>query len=139
MLVPFSIFMIFKKVPFGYHFLQKAEFGYAAFLGGTSLSRPCFSRNHSNHRAVGTYWCLERHSFDGDWFIFDFCNVLCNKFITFLHKTLVNAQPLSPPVFEKIAPHFQKERVSLFWFLTLAFFVFFIFSLIFAYPFPPLR
>ena len=69
-----------------------------------------FSRNHSNPCAVGTSWLLKGHFFDGDWLICCFgcvslCSVLYNIFITLFHKTLVNAQPLSPPFFEEIAAH----------------------------------
>ena len=104
-LVPFLIFMIFKKGTFGQLFsLEKITFRFPAVLPVASFSRPCFSRNHSNYCAVGTDWFLKRHVFDGDWLIFDFfyfslCYVLCNMFITCLHKTSVNAQPLSPPTF----------------------------------------
>ena len=31
---------------------------------------PLFSRNHSNYCAVGTWWRLKGHFFDGDWVIF---------------------------------------------------------------------
>ena len=73
-------------------FHQKAEFGHAAFLDGTSLSRPCFSRNHSNYCAVGAYWFLKGHFFDGDWLNFSFfcfssCYVLYAIFIKFVDKT----------------------------------------------------
>ena len=51
-------------------------------------------------------------------------------FINFVHRTSVNAQPLSPPFFEKISPHFQKYVFvhvgSLRWrFLTCSYFCWF--------------
>ena len=58
-------------------------------------------------------------------------------FITFVEKTSVNAQPLSPPIFEKIAPDFKNNVFSYFASLRLRFLYFFIFSLIFGWPFPP--
>ena len=78
-----------KKHPLDYLFQQKAEFGHAAFPGGTSLSRPCFARDHSNYCAVGAYWFLKGHLFDGDLLIFSFvcfslCYVLNAMFIIYL-------------------------------------------------------
>jgi hypothetical protein len=58
-------------------------------------------------------------------------------FITFVEKTSVNAQPLSPPIFEKIAPDFKNKVFSYFAYLRLRFLYFFIFLLIFGCPFPP--
>ena len=55
-------------------------------------------------------------------FCFSLCYVLYVMFITFVEKTWVNAQPLSPPIFEKIAPDFKKQRFFLFCFFTFAFF-----------------
>ena len=50
-------------------------------------SRPWFSRNHSNYRAVGTSWLLKGHLFDVHWLLFCFCcvslcSVLYNMFNT---------------------------------------------------------
>ena len=75
-----------------------------------SWSRPCFSRNHSNYWVVGTYCFFKGRFSDGDRFIFDVFYVslryvLYNMSITFLQKNLVNAHPLSPQFFEKVAPH----------------------------------
>ena len=55
--------------------------------------------------------------FDADWLIFCFfsypvCYLLHNIFITIFHDTTINAQPLSPPIFEKIAPPFKKQVSS---------------------------
>ena len=39
---------------------------------------PLFSQNHGNYYAVGTWWLLKGHFFDGDWLIFCFFSVsLC--------------------------------------------------------------
>jgi hypothetical protein len=70
-------------------------------------------------------------------FCFSLCYVLYVIFITFVEKTSVNAQPLSPPIFEKIAPDFKNNVFSYFAYLRLRFLYFFIFSLIFGCPFPP--
>ena len=40
------------------------------------------------------------------------CYVLYPILITFVDKTTVNAQSLSPPTFEKIAPHFENNVFS---------------------------
>ena len=54
-LVPFSILMVFKKAPFGTPFSLKKQFSISPPSSRTSFcSRPCFSRNNSNPRAVGT-------------------------------------------------------------------------------------
>ena len=45
-------------------------------------------------------------------------------FITFVEKASVNAQPLSPPNFEKIVPHFKNNVFSYFGSLRLRFFTF---------------
>ena len=77
-----------KRLPFDYLFRQKAEFGHAAFPEGASLSRPCFSRNHSNYCAVGTYWFLKRHFSDGDWLNFVFLYFFCAMFYIILLSLL---------------------------------------------------
>ena len=107
-----------------------------------SLSRPCFSRNHNSYCAVWTKCLKQNHFFDEAWlllilFCFSLCYVLYAIFITFVDKTTVNAQPLSPPIFEKIAPHFKNNVFSYFGSLRLRFLYFFIFVLIFGCPFPP--
>ena len=58
--------------------------------------------------------------------------------LSHLLEKSVNAQPLSPPIFEKIAPDFKNNVFSYFASLRLHFLYFFIFSLIFGCPFPPL-
>ena len=55
-------------------------------------------------------------------FCFSLCYVLYVIFITFVENTSVNAQPLSPPIFQKIAPDF-KNKVFLCCFFTFAFFI----------------
>ena len=85
-----------------------------------------FSRNHSNPCAVGTSCFKKHHFFDDDWLLFRFvcfslCYVLYVIFITFVEKTSANAQPLSPPIFEKIAPDFKNNVFSYFASLRLRF------------------
>ena len=79
------------------------------------LNRPCFSLNHSNYAAVGPYWILKRRiwmkvcTFFHIFLIFRLYMV--SPFFTPLfHKTTVNVQPLSPPVFNKIATHSKNLR-----------------------------
>ena len=55
------------------------------------------------------------------------CCVLYDILITFVDKTPLNAQPLSPPIFEKIAPHFKNNVFSYFGSLRLYFLNFHIF------------
>ena len=70
---------------------------------------PLFPRSHSNYCAVGTWWFLKGHSFDGDWLILclvcvSLCSVLYNMLITiFKNETSANAQPLNTPMFEEFA------------------------------------
>ena len=53
-------------------------------------------------------------------------------------QNTVNAQPSSPPMFEKIVPYF-KQKFFFFWgSLRLRFYNLFVFVLIFGCPFPPL-
>ena len=59
-LVPFSIFGISKKAPFGRHFRANVVKKLNFFPPERSLNRPCFSLNHSNYAAVGPYWILKR-------------------------------------------------------------------------------
>ena len=78
-----------------------------------SQDGPSFSRNHGNCCAVGTYWSLKGRLLAQVWPHFLFVllflwYVLYNILITSVHKSSVNAKPLSPPFFEKIAPHFKK-------------------------------
>jgi hypothetical protein len=58
-------------------------------------------------------------------------------YMSFLSHLLINAQPLSPPIFEKIAPYFKNNVFSYFGCLRLRFLYLFIFVLIFGCPFPP--
>jgi hypothetical protein len=79
--------------------------------------------------------------FDDDWLLFRFfgfslCYVLYVIFITFVEKTLVNAQPLSPPSFEKTAPDL-KTMFFLFCFFTFALFILFHIFVNFRLPLPP--
>ena len=89
-----------------------------------------------------TYLFLEGHFFDGYWLFFSFfcfslCYVLYYIIITFFRKnTTVNAQPLSPPNFEKIVPLKNQKSVSHVGSLRSRFFNLFIFLLIFGYPLP---
>ena len=64
---------------------------------------------------------FKRSFFDGDWLIsvvFVFVLSFIQQFITFRHRASVNAQPLSPPIYEKITPH-KKIIVSHFGVLRL--------------------
>ena len=62
---------------------------------------------------------------------------LCTSCITVVDNTIVNAQPLSTPVFEKIAPYFRKEK-KLIWFFTFVFcFLLFHIFVDFRVPLPP--
>jgi hypothetical protein len=58
-------------------------------------------------------------------------------FITFVENSSVNAQPLSPPIFEKIEPDVKNKVFSYFGSLRLSFSYFLVFLLIFGCPFPP--
>ena len=58
-------------------------------------------------------------------------------FITFVEKTSVNAQPLSSPIFEKMAPDFKNKVFFLFCFFTFAFFILFHIFVNFRLPLPP--
>ena len=69
-------------------------------------------------------------------FCFSLCYVLYAICIIFVDKTTVNAQPLSPPNFEKIAPHFKNNVFSYFASLRLRFLLFHIF-VDFRLPLPP--
>ena len=79
------------------------------------LNRPCFSLNHSNYAAVGPYWILKRRfgmkvcSFFHIFLIFRLY-IISPFFTPLFHKTTVNVQPLSPPVFNKIATHSKNLR-----------------------------
>ena len=58
-LMPFSIFMVFKKAPFGHLF--RAAGHQKPTTPNSELRpwcRPCFSRNHSNYRLVWTCFFL---------------------------------------------------------------------------------
>ena len=94
------------------------------------FGRPC--RDPAFHETIvitvpfGPNAFLRRHFFDDDLLMFRFvcfslCYVLCVIFITFVDKTTVNAQPLSPPIFEKIAPHLKNNVCSYFSSLRLRF------------------
>ena len=79
------------------------------------MVRPCFSLNHSNYAAVGPYWILKRRfwmkvcSFVHSFLIFRLY-IISPFFTPLFHKTTVNVQPLSPPVFNKIATHSKNLR-----------------------------
>ena len=77
--------------------------------------------------------------FDKDWLTSTVSVFLCAIFkIKFVSQLLtsVNAQPLSPPIFEKITPHF-KQTVFLFFLFYFRVFYFVICLLMFGYRFPP--
>ena len=106
------------------------------------LNRPCFSLNHSNYAAVGPYWILKRRfwmkvcSFVHIFLIFRL--YIISPFFTHLfHKTTVNVQPLSPPVFNKIATHSKNLRSFIFFYLGLHVFNLLLFLLIFRSPLAP--
>jgi hypothetical protein len=98
------------------------------------------SLNNSNHRTVGTYWFLKRRC----WmevcscyvFVCFFCDYIFAICKPFFHKTLVNVQPLNPPLFEKIAPHSTNYEFSCFFF-AFAFLFLLLFLLIFGSPLAP--
>ncbi len=64
------------------------------------------------------------------------CYTTCLS-LFFCNKTSVNAQPLSPPIFEKIASRFQQQRFFLFCILTSTFFIFSSICVDFRLPLPP--
>ena len=64
------------------------------------------------------------------------CSVLYNVVIIFCNKTSVNAQPLSPSLFEEITAHKKKTKCSHVSCLRLRFFLCFIFVSIFGYHLP---
>ena len=74
-------------------------------------------------------------------FCFSVCYLLYNTFITsffsFFSNTTINAQPLSPPLFEKIAAQL-KTNVFIILVICVCIFFFCIFYLMFEYPLPPL-
>ena len=120
--------------------LQTSRFFYYPFSPGFGV---CFSRNHSNPRAFWTYCFEKHHFFDDDWLLFRFfcfslCYVLYVIFITFVEKTSVNAQPLSPPILEKIAPDFKNIVFFLFCIFTFAFCILFHIFVNFRLPLPTL-
>ena len=120
--VPFSIFRIFKKAPFGHHFRVA---GRQKPMTPNSGERPC--RDPASHETIlitvpfGPSVFFNVIFFDEDWLTFRFncfslCYVLYAIFITFVDNTTVNAKPLSPSIFEKIAPHFPQNSFFSFWF-----------------------
>ena len=81
------------------------------FLG--PCFKPCF---HETIVMLQQHYDIDRF-LDGDWLIFCFrcvslCSVLYNILITCFQKTLVNAQPLSPPFFAETAAPKQKYVFS---------------------------
>ena len=62
--------------------------------------------------------------------------LLYNICYHFFHNTTVNAQPLCPPIFDKIAPHFNNKQMCFLIWVPCVYGVF-LFLLIFGYPFPP--
>ena len=123
---------------------RKVAWSSAYSVRTPSLPRPCFSRNHNNYFAVWTNGFLkvivsiEIGSFSV-FVCFSLVYVLYTIFITFVHKSSVNAQPLSPPIWKKFSPLFKKRKAfSLILFLLrLILFTFYICSLFFEYPLPP--
>ena len=99
---------------------------------GGLFSRPALPKTIVRSFFVDAHWLI----FCFSWF--PVCYLLYDISITILHNTTVNAQPLSPPMFEKIAPHFKNKVFSYFVYLRLRFLYFFICSLMFGCPFPPL-
>ena len=84
------------------------------FIPERSLPRPCPSRNHDNYCDVGTYWFFKARFSLKMLINFRICLFSVSFFlpsilITIFHKTTVNVYPLSPPVFEKIAPQLYKN------------------------------
>ena len=106
------------------------------------LNRPCFSLNHSNYAAVGPYWILKRRfgmkvcSFFHIFLIFRLY-IISPFFTPLFHKTTVNVQPLSPPVFDKIATHSKNLRFFILLYLRLHFFNLLLFLLICRSPLAP--
>ena len=100
----------------------------------------CFSRNHK------LLWCLDLMFFKRSFYrwrvapvllVLILCVLLCIQyFIYFVHNTTVNAQPLSPPIFDKIGPHLKKRRSLLSsWFFAFAFLCFCTFAYV-CWPLP---
>ena len=71
-------------------------------------------------------------------FCFSLCYVLNTFFITVVDNATSNAQPLSPPIFEKIAPHLKQNVISSSAFPLLHFFNFYNIFIDFRVPLSPL-
>ena len=126
--MPFSIFRIFIKAPFGSLFrsIRRKKKKYPQ-RPGLSFKRPCFSRNHSNYCAVWTYWFFKGHLFDGDWLMFVICSVfLCAMFNKICLSLCSYNLAVEPSEFAKIAPQLKKTNVCLILFCCVC--VFFIVS-----------
>ena len=109
-LVPFSIFWIFKKAPFGHHVRAAGRHKPSPANYGW---RPGADPASHETIVITVPLGLKDHFFDGEWLIYSFsyfslCYVLYNIFITFFHNTTVNAKPLSRPIF---APHFKIDHM----------------------------
>ena len=123
--------MVFKKASFGHHFRaagrQKPS---RSNYGWRPAADPAF------HETTVTLVPLGPSVFENIIFsmmigyfpvfvCFSLCYVLYFIFITFVEQTSVNAQPLSPPIFEKIASDFKNKVSSYFASLRLRFFILF--------------
>ena len=105
---------------------QRLTFRCAAEPCGASLPRPCFHETVVINVPLGPtvfFFLVFGIEIDPLFFIcFSVCYLLPHICITTFHNTTVNAKPLSPPNFEKIAPQLKrKKRFSLFWFVGFAF------------------
>ena len=115
--VPFSMFEISKKSTLGLPFAPSRSMRSNTLIRGwRTLTDLRFSANHSTYCAVGTYWFFKSHFLDGDLLILCF-------FLSFF----VNAEPLHPPVFEKIVPHFKNEFFQMRVFCVCVFLLFFLY------------
>ena len=106
---------------------------------GGSFSRPAFPETIVIIVPFGPSGCLKYNLFDADLLMFGFvlllcvCVLFCTTFLHFFHNTTVNAKPLSPPNFEKIAQHFKSKHIC-FYFGSLHFFMFVDFRIPLAPP-----
>ena len=99
------------------------------FPSNRSLPRPCL---FGPSVFLNVVFSMEITSFSV-FVCFSLCYVLHAICIIFVHKTFVNAQPLSPPNFEKIAPPFKNNVFFYLGSLRLRFLLC-IFLLKFGYP-----
>jgi hypothetical protein len=95
-------------------------------LLGPSFSRPCFSRTRVILVPLGpsVFKNIIFPMMIGYFSVFSAfrCAMFYVIFITFVEKTSVNAQPLSPQIFMKIAPDFKNNVFYYFASLRLRFF-----------------